>query len=541
MERHPSLQTASMVFLQPYDDVPGIDTGEDDPLVDENRTFSGRPGCLSTCWNPLNIAAGGLTSFLRLQSESGSLEQRLSYLGSHTASDSLSLHKGILGEAPVRPTSQLPWEPQDIYPDVACTIRYMSPGGPMGGDLSTTDPDWSRSECSWSPQTSRDFPCSLDGQPDCLPTSQSSPNHDGNYWSGSSLPIARSPQGTATGHSSVALKELQRFPDFESDDLLGYKSEVKVEGAYSPPVEILHDAASFHDEALGNSVLDEDYLDDTGCNEDAGSVYSPTTGTRWSSQTTRVGSKPGGRKQQARDVQSRSNSRVSSRNTTGRKRKGVVDVSSTAIPLRRKTPKGETAPTRPFACSFSHYGCNSTFGSKNEWKRHVMSQHLQLGFYRCDVGPCVPGHGRTTASHPHARTHNDFNRKDLFTQHQRRMHCPWSPSNRAPSAQQKEAFEHSLEAVRQRCWRQQRTPPDKSVCGFCDRVFEGPSTWDERMEHVGKHLEKGDIEEKEDEELREWALQEGIIAAVGHGRFVLANKEDVPRDLGEEDAEGEDE
>jgi len=74
------------------------------------------------------------------------------------------------------------------------------------------------------------------------------------------------------------------------------------------------------------------------------------------------------------------------------------------------------AHTRPFPCAFSFAGCTSTFGSKNEWKRHIASQHLCLTFYRCSSCPqsTVEGKG------------NEFNRKDLFTQHLRRMHAPFA-------------------------------------------------------------------------------------------------------------------
>lgn len=40
-----------------------------------------------------------------------------------------------------------------------------------------------------------------------------------------------------------------------------------------------------------------------------------------------------------------------------------------------------SAHKRPFHCSFRRYGCTSTFGSKNEWKRHVTSQHICQGIY----------------------------------------------------------------------------------------------------------------------------------------------------------------
>lgn len=44
-----------------------------------------------------------------------------------------------------------------------------------------------------------------------------------------------------------------------------------------------------------------------------------------------------------------------------------------------------------------------------------------------------------------------------------------------------------------------------------DVVFEGDSAWDDRMEHVGKHLEKGETEEAEDDGLRQWMADEGLL------------------------------
>ena len=56
-------------------------------------------------------------------------------------------------------------------------------------------------------------------------------------------------------------------------------------------------------------------------------------------------------------------------------------------PRARKSPGSGAKRTEPskrkFLCSFSHYGCDTALSSKNEWKRHVHIQHLQLGFYRC--------------------------------------------------------------------------------------------------------------------------------------------------------------
>lgn len=196
-----------------------------------------------------------------------------------------------------------------------------------------------------------------------------------------------------------------------------------------------------------------------------------------------------------------------------RRRRGVARASSS----------GE--PSRIFVCSFAPYGCESTFVSKNEWKRHVTSQHLQLGFYRCDVGKCsahVHAHSSTLLStQPSTATPgqpNDFNRKDLFTQHQRRMHAPWlqSGQRRAPTDAEHASFEASLEEVRQRCWVGLRTPPQQSHCGFCQEVFKGDGSWDVRMEHIGRHYERDDRQASEEEDLalREWGLKEGILTLV---------------------------
>ncbi|KAL4806320.1 hypothetical protein BDV18DRAFT_160389 [Aspergillus unguis] len=222
----------------------------------------------------------------------------------------------------------------------------------------------------------------------------------------------------------------------------------------------------------------------------------------------------------------------------------------------KRLPKKTT--DRRFQCCFARYGCPSTFPSKNEWKRHVSSQHIQPGFYRCDVGRCRLNnfkHRSTSPSRsqnlsPSSATSlqsastpvlvNDFNRKDLFIQHQRRMHAPWnnpvssssstnSPTpptakNKSQPATQaeKDAFETSLETVWKRCWRQLRAPPTLSRCGFCSMEFRGASAWKERMEHVARHFEKKDPgPQNEDVPLREWAVKNGVVAWVrGEWRLV---------------------
>ncbi|KAI5201874.1 hypothetical protein E4T39_05028 [Aureobasidium subglaciale] len=109
------------------------------------------------------------------------------------------------------------------------------------------------------------------------------------------------------------------------------------------------------------------------------------------------------------------------------------DVSSSASPKRRGRPlikqegptehhhtclasvtrRSNNKPTTAYPCPFLPYGCPSTFSSKNEWKRHLNTQHLSLSTYRCDL--CIPNPSSSTSP----QQSNDFNRKDLFIQHLR--------------------------------------------------------------------------------------------------------------------------
>jgi hypothetical protein len=175
---------------------------------------------------------------------------------------------------------------------------------------------------------------------------------------------------------------------------------------------------------------------------------------------------------------------------------------------------------RCFVCPLVKYGCSSTFGSKNEWKRHVSTQHIILGYWRCDQ--CLSGD----------RKPNDFNRKDLFMQHVRRMHPVESDKNGASSTKsdKRKAEDEVLNEIARRCYRKLRDAPERSGCLFCEATFEGPNTWDERMEHVGRHLElakKGgkpvkSEEWKVDEAIEDYLLAKGIVVRE-RGELVLAN------------------
>ncbi len=214
--------------------------------------------------------------------------------------------------------------------------------------------------------------------------------------------------------------------------------------------------------------------------------------------------------------------------------------------------------TRPFICTFHKYGCSSTVGSKNEWKRHINVQHMHLETWRCDVGVCAPPscgskeHKHSSPSpsgqlEPHGSLYHEFDRKDLFTQHLKRMHAPAPSASRA----EKDRFEKSIEETQKRCHRRLRDPPSYTICPYCPHhpVFD---SWDDRVEHVGKHLERSDFDknqEIEDDPLREWLSREGYLVWKGATmgwRLLDTGKKRKNRgekgvEEGEEDAEGDDE
>lgn len=539
---------AGMVCFQPYHDVPGIP--EENLLTSETRNLSMLYVDSSDQWNPIDLVNGGARVQHGLYPDMSALRMHIQQLEKSANGETQHSFANGLDEKAFRPVFQHSWEPQDLYPQATRNIRYISPNGQYGGDVSVTDPDSSQSERSWSPRTSRGYLALHENQQDYhqsihspLQDYSAPPGFGNNY--GVFFPNESRHVPSAGGHS-VALKELQLQPDPEPEtEPMDEDGTIEVTGAYAQQTKLFTDDDHFSDEALGesiHSVKDDESFEGEGCCEDNDSEYSPTKRARPQAQSRRSTNRRfSSRKQEPRGANAGKGNRISKPGHASLRRKGPQTSINTASMKSKKSQREEPADSRPFVCSFAHYGCDSTFGSKNEWKRHVMSQHLQLGFYRCDVGSCVPDHGRPRHS-SHTRGHNDFNRKDLFTQHHRRMHCPWSPPDKPPSTQAKEEFEAGLELVRQRCFQQQRLPPQKSVCGFCEKLFEGPPSWDERMEHVGKHFEKGDKDEREDEELREWALRQGIITEVAHGRFRMVGKEgEAHPDIGDEDAEGEDE
>jgi hypothetical protein len=194
--------------------------------------------------------------------------------------------------------------------------------------------------------------------------------------------------------------------------------------------------------------------------------------------------------------------------------RGHNRVTKRRLPLT-KPPRSSHETPRAFLCPLAPYGCKSAFNAKNEWKRHAMTQHFRMGFWRCDQ--CTESPDRP----------NDFNRKDLFVQHVRRMH-PTNTVVPAPNnskkkgrAQDKVAtVEAALNNIAERCYQLTHSAPESCCCVFCEETFEGEGAMESRTEHVGKHMESrrkegldpvavGDW--REDKELESWLLLHGMI------------------------------
>ncbi|KAI5284226.1 hypothetical protein KEM54_001507 [Ascosphaera aggregata] len=182
-----------------------------------------------------------------------------------------------------------------------------------------------------------------------------------------------------------------------------------------------------------------------------------------------------------------------------------------------------------FSCIFARYGCDRQFKCKNEWKRHINTQHLELEEYLCDLGQCKENAERARSQGGFGSCSKDihfFNRKDLFISHLRRHHDPGKPDNysgpitfdKTSQASIKEAhvtFESQISEICRRCFVHVRHPPALSGCTYCGMTFD---TWSKRLEHVGCHFEKGDTElQEEDVDLRDWAIQEGILTRSPQG------------------------
>ncbi|KHN99408.1 C2H2 finger domain-containing protein [Metarhizium album ARSEF 1941] len=136
-------------------------------------------------------------------------------------------------------------------------------------------------------------------------------------------------------------------------------------------------------------------------------------------------------------------------------------------------------------CLFRFAGCKARFKGKNEWKRHIRTQHLlPMAFVcaECDM--------------------KEFNRKDLFKQHHIRMHSTDEEADAFKRKRPSKALEKRLQEKFQQASRGVETPPlraHRCLLQGCDTKFPEADSWERCLEHVAKHLEammKGREEER---------------------------------------------
>ncbi len=238
----------------------------------------------------------------------------------------------------------------------------------------------------------------------------------------------------------------------------------------------------------------------------------------------------------------------------------------------------KTQHTRPFICIFHFAGCKSTFASKNEWKRHCASQHLLLNYWLCEQDQCAKVSNSHISSKATASWQGEcgaqyrgsgaipalpngaiFNRKDLYTQHLRRMHVPPSVKKQVKQKKPVPEWEDNIRSYQEQARRTRCHLPTHMDCPApgCKAEFEGPNAWDERMEHVAKHLDKAGlgVESRisfggnQDATLIQWATRPdvSIIRNDDKGRWELHNplrptghpRKGMTSPSEDEDAEGE--
>lgn len=326
------------------------------------------------------------------------------------------------------------------------------------------------------------------------------------------------------GTSCVALHEIQPLYDDG-----GFAAEVPGLGLRSEAGEFKHDSTLLDN--LAPEILAVDETGTASPHYDSGYSFSSSDSD---SEYTPSHSHKRGRG--GAPVNSLARHKVTKRAPrVGKKHKRQNSKLTAAVAVKagtKNTPMshGNDYQERVFSCPLGPYGCPAVFPFKNEWKRHFLFQHLCLRFWRCDL------------CDDHEASPNDFNRKDLFTQHLRRMHvglkeshsshkpAKASTASRArmnhqtspPTPPTTEADDRRLDDARDRCLIPIREPPTEALCVLCDRPFEGKDCHEEWLEHVGKHLldsarrgaDNAKIPWERDSALRAWLIREHLIEPV---------------------------
>ncbi|KPM36308.1 hypothetical protein AK830_g10259 [Neonectria ditissima] len=173
------------------------------------------------------------------------------------------------------------------------------------------------------------------------------------------------------------------------------------------------------------------------------------------------------------------------------------------------------AHNRVFACVLKFAGCDEAFASKNEWKRHAQAQHMNFHLWLCTHGSCGSFRADDDLITEPKLTHGRmFRRKDLFSQHVRRMHIFSSSSKKNKGGKHATPEEdEKLKKMQKQAFLERCKVPQHLNCpvSSCGHEFRGDGAWDGLMEHVAHHLDRAatgnepPVQFGEDNKLIEWA------------------------------------
>ena len=148
---------------------------------------------------------------------------------------------------------------------------------------------------------------------------------------------------------------------------------------------------------------------------------------------------------------------------------------------------------KPYACTFAK--CNKKFGSKNDWKRHENSQHVQLEIWRCTertttTTTSTPGDQQQQQQPQQQECGKVCHRLESLKAHLKREHAVHDPA----------VLDRKLADCRMG-----RNFESRFWCGFCQKTIEptnsGGPAHSERFDHIDDHfsgkggLPKADIKD----------------------------------------------
>jgi len=148
---------------------------------------------------------------------------------------------------------------------------------------------------------------------------------------------------------------------------------------------------------------------------------------------------------------------------------------------------------KQFRCMFRYAGCESSFGRKQDWKKHLTSRHHleHPAIYRCTEKEC------------NQPVDYIFSRKDHLKEHLKKIHH-FTQDTGFPDKD----LEKDIEA---------RRVPDFLRCGFCAVYFRqgGMSDWAKVLHHVSQHYAPNSTHDWVPyHEFTEWADRESMLAKI---------------------------